>query len=103
MPDRLNPGDRLMPEDLLTSQNARYNLIMQRDGNLVLRRPDGTYVDTNTASTANWNSYAVLENDGNLAVYNPAGGRTWESGTRRPGVLILQNDGSITIGADILV
>jgi hypothetical protein len=63
--DRLTSGQRLTPNQSLTSNDGRFTLVMQGDGNLVLCGPSGRYRwDTRT-----WGKYieqAVLQGDGKL-------------------------------------
>jgi hypothetical protein len=101
MPDRLNPGESLLAGDLMTSQDGRYTLIMQQDGNLVKYGPNGDFWQSATAD--NWNSHAAMQGDGNFVIYTPAGTAIWARGGAAGAALILQNDGRMIIGGAIIV
>ena len=97
MADRLNPNDDLAVIGSITSQDSRFTLIMQGDGNLVLYGPGGRYRwDTGTNGQAV--SQAIMQGDGNFVIYGP-GGAIWATGTDgHPGAwLIVQNDGNVVI------
>lgn len=94
--DRLNAGQPLNAGQSLFSQNGRYRLSMQTDGNLVIYNPSapiwasGTYrTDTNTL---------VMQTDGNLVMYGPGGPRwasnTWKSPANS---VVLQDDGNLVM------
>ena len=94
----LYPGQSLTLNQSLTSENGRYVLAMQADGNLVLyRTSDGQalwWSDTHGHAV----SQAVMQYDGNFVIYgyyDPL----WASHTDgRPGAyLALQNDGNAVI------
>ncbi len=82
----------------LLSDNSKYKLIMQGDGNLVLYSPS-TYL------WASWtqghaNDYALMQSDGNLVIYRQGGWPAdWASGTSgNPGAyMIMQGDGNLVI------
>lgn len=101
MPDRLNPRERLRAGDLLTSQDGRYTLIMQMDGNLVKYGPNGDLWQSGTAD--NWDASAVMQDDGNFVIYTPAGTAIWARGAAAGAALTLQNDGTMMIGGGIVV
>ncbi|MCQ4044856.1 hypothetical protein ACFOSC_17465 [Streptantibioticus rubrisoli] len=102
---RLLPGQRLNPGDSLTSGSMR--LVMQSDGNLVARLKAG-----GSAAPVEWASgtsgypgaYAIMQSDGNLAIYGQnggpgTGGMLWSSGTAgNPGAhATLQDDGNLVM------
>lgn len=80
------------------SSNRRFELAMQRDGNLVLYRQDRSPMATGTDGTGNEN-YLKMQEDGNLVLYTnqdaplraayPTG-----SSARR---LILKNNGDLVL------
>jgi len=98
--DMLYPGEELKKGDNLTSANNRYQLIFQRDGNLVLYGP---------RNRALWSSNTqgrpvekcIMQTDGNLVLYLPGGQAIWNSKTYRfPGSFLwLQNDGNLVLYA----
>lgn len=97
--DSLSLDEKLDVNERLTSQNQRFILIMQGDGNLVLR-------DTQTSkafwSTKTSGSGAVrfrLQSDGNLVLRNASGTPIWSSSSYGKGAvkLTLQNDGNLVL------
>jgi hypothetical protein len=99
MPHRLNPGEMLLPNQSLNSQDGRMLFIMQQDGNLVLYRYGLRAIwATNTWGTPV--SQAVMQTDGNLVLYGPSGA-VWSSGTwNNPGAfLLVQDDENVVIYA----
>jgi hypothetical protein len=93
--DRLHPGDSLVVGGALTSQDGRFTLVLQGDGNLVLYWTGGAARwATGTAGRAV--ARASMQADGNLVLYAPEGTAVWASGTvGHPGAfLTLQNDGN---------
>jgi hypothetical protein len=96
--DMLYPGEELKKGDNLTSANGRYQLIFQRDGNLVLYGP---------RNRALWSSNTqgrpvekcIMQKEGNLVLYLPGGQPIWDSRTYRfPGSFLwLQNDGNVVL------
>ena len=98
--DTLPPEGRLSPNDDVVSNNGRFQLVLQSDGNLVL------YDNANNAHKAVWNAgtqgkavnNCVMQSDGNLVLYgfpNPV----WSSGTQgHPNsYLRVQDDGNLVI------
>ena len=96
----LDPGERLNRGEGLVSDNGRYRLILQNDGNLVLYK---------NRRTALWSSrtdglsaqYCEMQKDGNLVIYNYADKPIWASQTNDTknvnSILILQDDGNLVI------
>ena len=99
--DRLQPGERLLAGESLTSADGRYELAYQTDGNLVLY--DGaTGVAlwwTGTVSAAP--GEAVMQGDGNFVVYNADGTPVWWSGTAGydNAEVIVQGDANVVVYA----
>lgn len=94
--DTLNAGQVLYAGQSLASNNGRYRLSMQTDGNLVIYNPYGPIWASNT-----WRSDAnqlVMQTDGNLVLYGPGGPRwasnTWRSPANR---VIMQDDGNLVM------
>jgi hypothetical protein len=86
---------------MLISQNGRYELAMQPDGNLVeyvvlLGRPIWW---SNTSGHPG--AYAVMQSPGNLVVYSPQGRALWwnSTGGQAGSHLALQNDANLVIYA----
>jgi hypothetical protein len=97
--DTLPSGGRLDPNDDVVSNNGRFQLIMQSDGNLVLydnvagRKPIWT-----SGTQGKPVNNCVMQSDGNLVIYglpNPI----WDSGTQgHPNAFLrVQDDGNIVI------
>ena len=98
MADRLNPNDDLAIIGSLTSQDGRFTLVMQGDGNLVLYRSGGK-ARWATGTDGKSVSRAIMQGDGNFVMYGPGGTYIWDSATdRHPGAwLVVQNDGNVVI------
>jgi hypothetical protein len=98
--DRMVDNAELSVNKFLQSDNARYRLSMQGDGNLVLSyRPNGHAVwDSKTAGRPA--SHLAMQGDGNLVIYSTTPGQAiWWTGTQgHPhATLIVQNDGNVVI------
>ncbi|WP_283137130.1 M36 family metallopeptidase [Rhizohabitans arisaemae] len=100
-PDRMAAGERLQPGGFLTSENGRFTLRYQRDGNLVLyRNRDGIALwSTRTAGIPA--GECVMQGDGNFVVYTPQPTHraVWNSVTAgNPGSrVIVQDDGNLVV------
>jgi aryl-phospho-beta-D-glucosidase BglC (GH1 family) len=95
---RLWLGESLSAGERLTSDNGRFALVYQDDGNLVLYETDGVPLwDTHTWGTDP--GVVAMQSDGNLVVYDGAGTPLWDSGTWGHEVegLVLQDDGNLVI------
>jgi hypothetical protein len=98
MADRLHPGEKLLPGEHLLSENEKYTLVMQNDGNLVLYpigSSDAVWYSGTHGHQVDW---AVLQEDGNFVIYGE-GRALWHSHTHgNPGAyLVLQDDRSVVI------
>jgi Repeat of unknown function (DUF346) len=96
--DRLTSGQRLTPGQSLTSNDGRFTLVLQSDGNLVLYGPGGRY----RWDTGTWGrpvEQAVMQSDGNFVLYAPGGTAVWDSKTNgNPGAfVVIQDDGNLVI------
>lgn len=79
------------------SNNNRYYLIFQNDGNLVLyNRSGGSIRDSKTSDRG---VKAVFQDDGNLVVYTPRNGVAFSSNTNGRGAnkLTVQDDGNLVV------
>jgi hypothetical protein len=94
----LPAGSRLAAEQTLVSPNARFRLLYQSDGNLVL------YDDLER--TAPWASNtggtsagsARLQGDGNFVIYDAQNVARWATATAAANArLVLQNDGNLVL------
>ncbi len=84
----------------MVSCDARFSLVMQTDGNLVLYEAGVTAAlwASNTAGSAG--ALAVMQDDGNFVVYTAAGTPVWSSNTAGVGCgawLAVQTDGNVVI------
>jgi nucleoid-associated protein YgaU len=101
----LSSGSALKPGDALTSQNGRYRLELQTDGNLVLTGPRGLAWDSDTRGEDV--ATAEMQSDGNFVLYTADRRVVWTAETTGPGAhLVLQDDRNIVIlaadGATVL-
>lgn len=90
-------GQYLLPNEYLTSQDGRFWLNYQNDGNLVLYQVGvGAIWSTNTITTP---GYAIMQTDGNFVLYWPNGVPYWATNTwGNPGsYLTVQNDGNVVL------
>lgn len=101
MAGRLNPNNRLLPGGMIGSDNGRFSLVMQADGNLVLYQNGTTKALWATGTHGKKVAFAIMQGDGNFVVYAPDNTVLWHAGTQgNPGsVLILQDDGNLVIYA----
>jgi hypothetical protein len=99
MANSLNPNQSLYVNQSLISANAKYQLIMQADGNLVLYRLYNRYALWSSGTAGCDVLRVVMQGDGNLVIYQPNGRAIWASGTAgNPGsFLVLQDDGNLVI------
>ncbi len=92
----LQAGQNLMAGQQVVSQDGRYRLIMQTDGNLVLYSPNRPIWWTGTnGKPANRLS---VQTDGNMVLYGPAT-YYWASWTNGRGnvTLVVQDDGNLVL------
>ena len=105
MANTLLLGQRLNPGDALISPSNQFQLLYQKDGNLVLYdttkdNPGWPWLwQSKTSGTTP--GFVLLQNDGNLAIYNNAQQVIWSTGTWLPtkkGMsLVLQDDGNLVL------
>jgi hypothetical protein len=98
MPDKLISGQQLDANQSLTSNDGRFTLVMQGDGNLVLYGSSGRY----RWDSGTWGrqvDHAVMQGDGNLVLYEPGGAAVWASNTdgNAGAVVVVQDDGNLVI------
>lgn len=88
---RLNPGESLL------SNNGRYRLILQNDGNLVVYSPNRALWNSRTQGRAP--EFFTLQNDGNLVLYGKNSRAYWTSNSQGKGgkTLVMQDDGNLVL------
>jgi hypothetical protein len=98
----VRPNEALMPYQSLESNNRRYLLAMQGDGNLVYYRVPEMLVRFQTATVANPGAWTLMQGDGNLVTYRADQRPLWSSQTHgNPGAyLSLQDDGNLVVYAN---
>jgi hypothetical protein len=93
----LNAGQSLRTDQTLISQDGRYRLVMQSDGNLVLYSPARPIWYTST-----WGkpiNRLDVQTDSNLVLYDAQNRYYWNSATYGRGgtKLVMQNDGNLVL------
>jgi hypothetical protein len=98
--DRLHQAEGLTHGQSLGSQDGRYSLTVQADGNVVLSQTGGV-VRWSSQTAGNPGAGLAMQPDGNLVLYSPTRVALWSSGTwDHPGAwVILQNDGNLVVYA----
>src|SRR5450756_534411 len=98
MVDKLNQNDDLAVIGSITSQDGRFTLFLQGDGNLILSWSGGKARWT-TSTNGQTVSQAIMQGDGNFVMYGPGGVYIWDTATDgHPGAwLTIQNDGNVVI------
>lgn len=80
-----------------------YRLIMQSDGNLVLKGSTGRVLWSTDRVTAGWyrQKYVIFQSDGNLVTYDSAGKAVWSPNIHDRGgnKFIMQTDGNVVVYA----
>ena len=84
----------------LTSRNGKAKVTMEADGNLVLycTQPQRAIWASNTQENTNnvWTG-ARFQDDGNLVLYNKAGGVLWAASSNGGRMMIMQDDGNLAV------
>ena len=98
--DRLQQGESLTQGQSLGSQDGRYSLTVQADGNVVLSQTGGV-VRWSSGTFGNPGASLAMQADGNLVLYSSAHVALWSSGTwSHPGAsVLLQTDGNLVVYA----
>jgi surface antigen len=99
--DHLGVYGTLSQNQYLLSNDGRYALLMQSDGNLVLYGP-GFHVLWTSGTAGQGPSFLTLQPDGNLVLYNAAGAAIWNSktsGAIGPQSFVMQSDGNAVLYA----
>lgn len=87
----LRPGQELRAGQSVATPDGQYVLTMRRGGALALTSGAALLWSSRTRVPGSW---AVLQGDGNLVVYSPAGRALWSSGTGGHPGLVLALTGS---------
>lgn len=102
-PNWLSPGAMLSTRDFtlgnkLTASNGLGFVELQTDGNLVLRRKDGTVL-WNTETQGKGIVQAVMQTDGNLVLQDVNGSPVWATATQGnpQSRLVIQDDGNLVL------
>lgn len=94
--DTLNTGGTLLVGQYLRSNDGRYALLLQSDGNLILYSP-GYHVLWHTGTNGTAADRLIMQMDGNLVLYTVNTPRWW-SGTGGPGFFLrMQSDGNLVV------
>ncbi len=101
---RLSPGERLNSGQYLVSSNGEYRLTMQHDGNLVLRRGNGS-VYWHSGTHGRHGAFATYQSEGNFVIYQ-RGRAVWHANSvaRRPTDIAnvrLGNTGELQVGRNV--
>jgi hypothetical protein len=88
-----------MVDQYIQSNDRRFRLHYQPDGNLVLYGPGDSVLWTAGVSRARPSEF-IVQGDCNLVLYDTAGYPYWQTGSSCSGpVLRLQNDGNLVLHA----
>lgn len=95
----LYPDQVIYKGQSLSSDDGRYKLIMQGDGNLVYYRTSDWSARWWTSTHNTGGHLAVMQGDGNFVVYDSSWRALWQTSTNgRPGAFIAaQSDGNLVI------
>ncbi len=91
----LPPNGVLSKGQSISSDDGKYKLIMQTDGNVVLYRSDGTV----RFATYKYGGWLSMQSDGNLVEYSSNNQALWYTKTNgNPGAYLnVQNDGNLVV------
>jgi surface antigen len=94
--NNLASGEALYANEAVKSPNGAYQLIMQKDGNLVEYRPGRAAIwASNTHIPGSW---TIMQGDGNLVVYTSRGTSVFATGTGwSRAQLVVQSDSNVVI------
>jgi hypothetical protein len=95
----LQTYQQLNINDQLVSNNGHLNLLMQRDGNLVLYRTMFGQALWSSNTVGQQVTHTIMQADGNLVAYTASGTADWATGTQgHPGAYaMLQDDGNFVV------
>lgn len=94
--DTLRAGQRMERTQYLRSKADKFRLVMQGDGNLVLRKTSGEVVWAVSKPGA---AFLGIQNDGNVVVRDSQNNPLWASGTDGfdNAALVVQDDGNLVL------
>jgi len=97
--NHLFSNQSLYQGDYLTSNDKRFKLIMQTDGNLVLYKNNNVAIWHTVTFGKPYINRLVMQGDGNAVLYDKNDKYYWNSHTNNyhNGYLVLQNDGNLVI------
>ncbi|MFA0964036.1 M57 family metalloprotease [Roseivirga sp. BDSF3-8] len=95
--NNLVPGEQLSTNQFIQSNDNRFKVVMQSDGNFVLYKYNVPIWSSNTGGTSA--TKAIMQGDGNLVVYDNSFNDYWDSGTnnRHNAFAVIQDDGNFVI------
>src|SRR5262249_35686730 len=98
MTDRLTAAQGLQRDELLTSPNGQFSLVLQQDGNLVLTDQAGQPVWASSTDGRDV-SRATMQEDGNFVLYSSTNEPAWAADTfgNEGAYLVLQDDRNLVI------
>ena len=93
----MESGTTIYEGQTITSQDNRFKLVYQGDGNLVLYREDGARLWT-SGTGGHEPGEVRMDTDGALVIFGPYPTIVWSHSTDSPGArLVVQNDGNMVI------
>lgn len=95
--NELRSGETMVPQQSIFSTDGRFQLVFQKEGNIVLYF--GTTPLWGTPTATGESMVFGMQGDGNLVLYSPSLAPLWASGTSAyPGAFLrVQNDGNVVI------
>lgn len=94
---QLGSGSQLQEGQYLQSSDGRFTLDMQTDGNLVLYGPAQTWLWGSATSRLSGVSYAALNSNGDLALFDSQGNQLWSLGVSGASTATVQSDGNFCL------
>jgi surface antigen len=86
-------GQQMHSNQYILSDDGRFVLLMQSDGNLVEYTASGSLWASNTAGHPG--AYLGMQSDGNVVIYSSSGTVLWSTGPKGIHVLKIQTDGNL--------